>query len=109
MTVEGRAFSRGCNDTGSENAFGCQTSETEPETPMEDVVLLLRQGGQEWELGTEDAGSAAEKQQGHITWQAQVPAELERGRAVLIADVAPRGKDGLDTRLPLVIRQPGAD
>lgn len=104
LPVEGRAFVRGCDDTGSVNMFGCRSSVGEEETPMEDVGLFLRQGGQRWALGVEDAGSAADNRLGHITWQVRVPATVAPGPAVLVADVRPRGRNPMDTRLPVEVR-----
>ncbi len=105
LTVEGRAFVRGCDDTGSVNMFGCRSSQGEVETPMSNVVLSLRQGDERWRLGTENAGSAADNRLGHVTWQVAVPAEVETGRALLVADVPPHGRDTMDTGLPVVVRQ----
>jgi hypothetical protein len=108
LTVVGRAFVRGCDDTGavSEGSFGCHSTEHRtPSTPMRDVVLLLRQGDRAWRLGTEDAGSAADNTLGRVTWRVRVPAGVAAGRAVLVADVSPRGPDPLDARLPVVVRR----
>jgi hypothetical protein len=103
LRVSGRAFVRGCDDTGSSSIFGCRSSQGERETPMQDVVLLLKQGDQRWRLGSGDAGSAEQNQLGHITWHVQVPAEVRSGRATLVADIRPRGSDGLDARLPVQV------
>jgi hypothetical protein len=108
LTVVGRAFVRGCDDTGavSGGSFGCHSTEHRtPSTPMRDVLLLLRQGDRQWRLGTEDAGSAADNALGHVTWRVRVPAGVAAGRAVLVADVSPRGPDPLDARLPVVVRR----
>ena len=101
LSVSGRAFARGCDDTGSSSVFGCQPSQGERTTAMKDVVLLLKQGDQRWRLGIADAGSADQNQLGHITWHVQVPAGVRTGRATFVADIRPRGSDGLDARLPV--------
>ena len=109
LTVDGRAFVRGCDDTGAVtvNAFGCESSEQrERTTPMRNVRLLLQQDDKRWVLGAEDAGSAADGQLGNITWRVRVPADVEAGPAVLVADVPPRGEDALDARLRVLISQP---
>jgi hypothetical protein len=106
LSVSGRAFARGCDDTGSSSIFGCRSSQGERLTPMQDVVLLLRQGDQRWRLGVADAKSAEQNQLGRITWHVQVPAEVRTGRATLVADIRPRGSDGLDARLPVRVSRP---
>lgn len=50
LTVEGRAFVEGCDDTGGGDAFGCSTDEGETEVPMEDVLLEVRQAGRTWDV-----------------------------------------------------------
>ena len=114
LTVDGRAFVRGCDDTGAVtvNAFGCESSEQRGRTtPMRNVRLLLQQDDKRWVLGAEDAGaddvgSGADGQLGNITWRVRVPADVEAGPAVLVADVPPRGEDALDARLRVLISQP---
>jgi len=101
LSVSGRAFARGCDDTGASSIFGCQSSQGERTTAMRDVVLLLKQGDQHWRLGVADAGSAEHQRLGHITWHVQVPTGVQAGRATLVADIRPRGVDGLDARLPV--------
>lgn len=104
LRVDGRAFVRGCDDTGSVNMFGCRSSVGEAETPMEKVWLFLRQGDQRWVLGVGDARSAADNRLGHITWRVRVPADVAAGPAVLVADVHPRGRNPMDTRLSVDVR-----
>lgn len=110
VSVQGRAFVRGCDDTGSVSAgaFGCESAERRtPTPPMRDVALVLKQGKSRWELGAEDAGAAQDNKLGHIAWQVTMPADLRPGRAVLIADALPRGRNPLDARLPVdVIDRP---
>ena len=109
LTVDGRAFVHGCDDTGAVtvNAFGCESSEQrERTTPMRNVRLLLQQGDERWVLGAEDAGSAADSRLGHISWRVRVPADVEAGPAALVADVPPRGEDALDARLRVLVRRP---
>lgn len=86
ITVEGRAFVDGCNDGGSSDAWGCSSDEGEAEVPMDDVTLRIRQGQREWELGTEDAGTADGNRLGHVAWTTTVPVGLKPGRATLQAD-----------------------
>ena len=90
MTVEGRAFVDGCQDSmGCESSsFGCEecTYDEPPEEPMEDVVLHLVQGERTWELDVADAGSAEDNHLGWVTWTFQLPAEVERGPARLVPD-----------------------
>jgi hypothetical protein len=54
---------------------------------MTDVTLVIRQGGQEWELGTQDAGTADDAL-GQITWETTLPPEVQPGGAVLVAGTA---------------------
>lgn len=85
LTVEGRHFVDGCDDTGGGDAFGCTTEEPEPVIPHTDVTLELHQGGRSWQLGTEDAGTAEENRLGHVTWQVLLPEGPATGRATLRA------------------------
>jgi len=86
--AEGRFFVDGCNDQGGGSVLGCTTEEPEVETPMEDVELVLVQGGQEWVLGVEDADTAEEGRLGQLSWQVALPPDVRPGRARLIADGA---------------------
>lgn len=89
VTVEGRAFVEGCNDTGGSSGFlGCSAQEDEPVLPHEDILLRITQGDRQWELGREDAGSADEDQLGHVSWTITIPDGLKRGRARLVADAS---------------------
>ncbi len=73
----------------SQPAWGCSTpDEGETSAPMQDVTLVIRQGSRDWELASEDAGTAADNKLGHISWDVTMPAGLEPGRAVLVADSA---------------------
>ena len=97
LTVRGRAFAEGCHDTGGStdrSTIGSCSPPRSSEEGMKDVTLVLRQGSREWELGTQDAGAAADGKLGHITWNVSIPADVRPGRAVLVADYA---------RLPLRI------
>ena len=47
--------------------FGCSVDELEPELPLKAVTLRLRQGVDEWDLRTADAGSAEGGELGRIT------------------------------------------
>ena len=107
VTVTGRAFVRGCDDTGgaSESGFGCGSAEPRTQMkPMKRVALVLKQGHRQWRLEVENAENAAHDRIGYVTWNVVLPARLALGRAVLIADVLRRGADPLDARLPVQIR-----
>ncbi len=73
VTVAGRAFVKGCNDQPA--PLGCSASreeeeeEEEEEVPSTDVALIVRQGTRHWDLGSEDAGLAADNELGQITWK----------------------------------------
>lgn len=86
VTVEGRAFVDGCDDTGAATAWGCSTDEGESEQPMRDVQLRLRQGGRTWQLGSEDAGTTDDNRLGQISWRVTVPHGVQPGPATLVAD-----------------------
>lgn len=86
VTVEGRAFVDGCNDTGGSDAWGCSSDDGETVLPLEGVTLRIRQGQREWELGSEDAGRAEDNKLGHVSWEFTVPKALKPGRATLVAD-----------------------
>jgi hypothetical protein len=55
---------------------------------MERVTLLLRQGGREWKLGTENAGAVPDETFGTITWRVSIPGDVRPGVALLVADSA---------------------
>lgn len=101
LTVRGDAFADGCQDTGScSGVLGCQSCDYgPPPVPLEDVPLLLRQGGREWELGVVDAGTADEGALGRTVWQVTVPADAAQGPATLVA-----GDGGLGTEVRVRLR-----
>ena len=80
QTVEGQFFHDGCGDTQScgVGCSGCTTDD--PESPMENVLLELRQGGQRWTLDTADATGS-----GDVTWTFTLPPEVRPGHARLVA------------------------
>ncbi len=81
VTVEGRFFHEGCDDTGGGDTLGCTTEQPEPTPPMEDVelVLLERQSDAAGlPLGVADANAHDE-----ATWTFRVPADAPAGRGVL--------------------------
>jgi hypothetical protein len=84
VTVEGRFFVDGCDDTGGSNIFGCEEP-SEAVNPMHDVELVIKQRGREWVLGSEDAGSASANQLGEISWTAVIPSGVRPGAARLVA------------------------
>lgn len=83
QTVEGQFFVNGCEDSmGCSTTFGCDDCEyDDPESPMEDVLLELRQQGHRWILQTADAADS-----GDITWTFTLPPDVRRGHARLVAD-----------------------
>jgi len=85
-TIEGRAFVDGCNDTGGSDAWGCSSDEGETESPMEDIMLTIRQGQRKWQLGSEDAGNADDNKLGHVSWEVTIPRALKPGRATLATE-----------------------
>lgn len=99
LVVLGSYFVDGCDDTGG-RAGGCSAPEV-TERPLEDVTLTLRRGGQVVDLGSADAGTAADQQLGEVRWEATLPADLAPGRAVLTTDAAEGG------RLPVRVVAPG--
>lgn len=97
VTVEGRAFVEGCNDTGGSSGFpGCSSQDDEPVLPHEDIGLRITQGDRQWELGREDAGTADDNQLGHVSWTITIPDDLRPGRARLEADAS--------DSLPILVR-----
>lgn len=90
VTVTGRGFSTGCDDTGEQSVIpGCSgddESDEEPVEPMQDVELVVLQGRQDPEqtsLAVADAGTAEENELGQVTWTFVVPDTLAPGPAVL--------------------------
>jgi hypothetical protein len=84
VTVSGRWFHEGCDDTGQ--GSGCTAPVPSEESPLRDVDLVLEQGGSSWELGTADAASREE--QYAVTWQVRVPDGAQPGSATLRAGTA---------------------
>ena len=81
VSVRGRYFFVGCNDTGT--STGCSSTDPEPMPPAKDVDLTITQGDRSWVLGTADAGPA--KGSYRVRWDVQLPVELEVGDATLTA------------------------
>ena len=79
VTIQGDAFVEGCNDTGS--TWACSA---ESESPMDDIVLRIEQGGREWKLGSADASGGEAR--GQVEWTVALPEGLTQGRATLEAD-----------------------
>ena len=81
QTIQGQFFHNGCADTQScgVGCSGCTTDD--PESPMQDVQLELRQQGNSWALDTEDATGM-----GDVTWTFTLPPDVRPGRAQLVAD-----------------------
>jgi hypothetical protein len=90
LRVEGRHFVDGCQDTGTCPAFGCGACEYDdpPPEPMEDLSLRLVQGDRSWVLGTADAGTAADGEQGQVIWSVELPEDVRPGPARLLAEGA---------------------
>lgn len=82
-TVYGEWFRDGCNDTG---VSGCGVRVQDPESPLTDLELRLRQGDQSWPLGTADAGDRAVHYA--VTWVFTVPDQARPGAATLETDAA---------------------
>jgi hypothetical protein len=81
VTVTGRHFRDGCNDTGVCTGFlGCQRCDYGPPVePMRDVELVLRQAGRSWSLGSVDADATYV-----ATWTFELPPNVRPGRARLV-------------------------
>lgn len=83
VTVDGRHFVDGCDDTGGGDAFGCSTEEPEPEIPVHDARLELLESAGSTDglvLGEADADDA-----GRVSWTVTVPVDAPLGRGVLRA------------------------
>jgi len=83
VTVDGRFFHDGCDDTGGGDAFGCSTDEPEPEPPQQDVELVLLEKPADPEgvsLSVADADEEA-----NATWTFTVPTDAPLGRGILRA------------------------
>ena len=81
LTVDGRYFVDGCDDTGGGDAFGCSEDEPEPAVPLEDAQLELLDSARSTSglaLGVADADD-----HGRIAWTVTVPADAPLGRGVL--------------------------
>lgn len=79
LTVEGRAFREGCDDTGGVDTFGCE--EREAVAPLREVELRLEQRGRSWSLGTADAGPDHD-----VRWRVVLPDDVDPGPARLVTD-----------------------
>lgn len=77
--MAGQWFREGCDDGGG--GAGCAGPLTSTEEPMEDVDLVLRQGGASWVLGTADAHG----DRYDTSWEFDVPDDVTAGPAVLSA------------------------
>ncbi|WP_121253659.1 hypothetical protein [Nocardioides ferulae] len=87
VTVTGRGFVEGCDDTGGGSVLGCSGGdEGETEEPMSDVELVLLHGRPtptQVSLAVADAGTADDGRLGQVTWTFTVPADQPLGPAVL--------------------------
>jgi hypothetical protein len=90
VSVEGRAFVDGCQDTGSctEQLGWTHCDYGEKEAPLNDVPLTLVQGERRWRLGEADAGKASDDQLGWVTWTFDTPGDARPGPARLVAPSA---------------------
>ena len=87
VTVTGRGFADGCQDSGSCPAYGCgECDYGPPPVPTPDVRLDLVQRGRVWLLGTADADD-----RGTVTWQVTVPDDVRPGHARLVWTGDPQG------------------
>lgn len=85
--ITGVFFHAGCEDTFSSPRPGCQASQpADPQSPLTDVRLTLKQGDRSWDLGTADA--ADREQQYAISWNVVIPNDLAVGAATLTAESA---------------------
>jgi hypothetical protein len=83
LVVSGQGFVDGCDDQRGGDAFGCTEEEPEPEEPLADVDLVLKQRGNTWVLGTASAGSADDNELGRVTWDVVIPDDVRSGPARL--------------------------
>jgi hypothetical protein len=100
VTVVGRGFREGCNDTGSSSGvFGCSGEDMgEEETPLQDVELFLVQQRPtllQVSVGVEDAGTADEGRLGWVTWTFTVPETMRLGGARFSSE----GAENLEVRI----------
>jgi hypothetical protein len=83
VTIEGRYFVDGCNDTGGGGAFGCSQDEPESTPPQQNVELQLlekRSSATGISLGRADADG-----DGRATWTITVPSDAPTGSGVMRA------------------------
>lgn len=92
ITVRGRHFLDGCNDTGpGESDMGCSGSDeaaNDRVPSMEDVELFIQHGStkvSQIKVGQADAGTADTDRYGRIEWTFRVPMQLPSGPAVIMA------------------------
>jgi len=81
VTVDGRFFHTGCDDTGGGDSFGCTADEPEEEVPMDDIGLRLLEKPASTDgpvLGTADADDES-----RASWTFTVPLDAPTGRGVL--------------------------
>lgn len=93
VTVTGRGFVDGCDDTGGGSAFGCSGEDGETEVPLDDIELVLvrqRPVLHQTALGVSDAGSAEDGQLGWVTWTFTVPNGHPLGRSSLVTEGSSR-------------------
>lgn len=87
VTVDGKYFHDGCDDTGGGgDSLGCTTEEPEPEPPMQDVDLVLlekRSGSEGLSLAVTDANEDS-----RATWTFTVPEDAPLGRGILRAETS---------------------
>ncbi len=91
VTVEGRSFADGCQDSMSCSAgLGCDSCQYNdpPRTPMEDVGLRLVQRDRTWNLGVADAGTAENNRLGWVRWTFRLPTGAMPGPAKLLPEHA---------------------
>ena len=89
VTVEGRAFTHGCQDSmGCTAGLGCDSCEYDEPAPipMQDVSLRLVQGARTWRLDTANAAAGPSGDAGWITWRFIAPPDAEAGRAQSVPD-----------------------
>lgn len=94
VTVTGRDFAAGCDDTGSVTVYGpgCERADPpKPSVPLQDVALELTWNGRTFPLGTADAGG---EETGYATsWTFTVPEDVVPGVATgILTTSAPLGQ-----------------
>ena len=83
VTVDGRYFHDGCDDSGGGDSFGCSSDEPELEPPLQDVELEFFEKAASTDgtvLGAADADDES-----RTSWTFVVPADAPLGRGVLRA------------------------